>query len=355
MAIQYRGETQVKGRHDSERWHALKFIFRSSLVSTITAFDHLVSTHILAAGSLAIAAAETLPSIHGLRHILTPHVWGTLSINLGAATNLFAKGMLVHRASPFEAEAFQEENGDDGKLWKMIPALRYTPFEELYQTYVEVKVQYQSAFHEIPFFEDGKMLHDALKNYLTHVVTFLYGAIEKESSQKQSCDSGLQADKRVDVFVKHFFELNAHEPHFYPKHWQEFASSRCSVLIKFLAEVIFLVTGWHKHVGTVADFFRDTRFASTSWKEGETQAPPKHSMLMQLLAATTNAHYPRLNQSLTDIYSRSSQFHDIFVGLHTSMNDVQQNVERRNTDRERNGRLGFHQMEPMLIEWGVEV
>jgi hypothetical protein len=351
LAIQYGGETQVKGEVP-DRWNVLKFIFRSSLISTVTAFDHLVSTHILAANSLAIAAVEALPHNHGLRHIITPHIWGTMAINIGAATNLFAPGMLVHRASPFDAVAFQEPNGDDGQLWKMIPKLRYTKFQDLYSKYMDVKAEFAASdekipFVEIPFFEDGKLLYDALQSYVASAVEAMYG-------EGDVCSSNLVRDEPVLKFVTNFFDQNEHEKDFYPEEFGR-AGEDCNVLVSFVTEVIFLVTGWHRHVGTVADFFRDMRFASTAWKKGEVESRPKQSMMTQLLAATTNANYPKLIQSLSDIYSRDVKFKDIFDALHESMMQVQKVVEDRNEEREKNGRLGFHQMEPAHIEWGVEV
>lgn len=179
-------------------------------------------------------------------------------------------------------------------------------------------------------------------------------AVKAMYGESDACSSALQRDEPVLKFVTNFFDQNEHEKDFYPEEFRR-AGEDCNVLVSFVTEVIFLVTGWHRHVGTVADFFRDTRFASTAWKKGEVQSPPKHSMMTQLLAATTNANYPKLTQSLSDIYSRDVQFKDIFDALHKSMMKVQQEVEERNEWREKSGRLGFHQMEPAHIEWGVEV
>merc|ERR1719310_2467796 len=50
QALQYNGETVERSESTGEkkdRWEQFKFIFRSSLVSTVTAFDHLVTVHIM--------------------------------------------------------------------------------------------------------------------------------------------------------------------------------------------------------------------------------------------------------------------------------------------------------------------
>merc|ERR1719223_694513 len=349
LALQYRGETLVKDRlsekGDAEKWEAFKFIFRSSLVVFVTVYEHLVSTHILASESLAVATAETLPANHGLRQLLTPHTWGSLAINMQASLNLFAKNMLVHRASPFADEAFQSDDGTDGKLWQMIPLLRYTKFTELYDKYLATKQIIDGP--EMPFFEDGKLLFDALHNYVESFVYAIYG---KPSA---GCNEALQADVRAMNFVKNFFNQNSATPEF----WKSFkkAERHCGAFVDLVGEVIFLVTGWHRHVGSVADFFRDTRFASASWKEGETEARPKHSMLMQLLAASTNAIAPHLEDNLVEVYQNDSPFSGLFNKLYKDMAAVQKEVEMRNKKRKEGGDIEFHQMEPKYVEWGAEV
>jgi len=349
LALQYRGETLVKDRlsekGDAEKWEAFKFIFRSSLVVFVTVFEHLVSTHILASESLAVATAETLPANHGLRQLLTPHTWGSLAINMQASLNLFAKNMLVHRASPFADEAFQSDDGSDGKLWQMIPLLRYTKFTELYDKYLATKQIIDGP--EMPFFEDGKLLFDALHNYVESFVHAIYG---KPSA---GCNKALQADVRAMNFVKNFFDQNSATPEF----WKPFkkADRHCGAFVDLVGEVIFLVTGWHRHVGSVADFFRDTRFASASWKDGETEGRPKHSMLMQFLAFSTNAIAPHLEDNLVEVYQNDSPFSGLFNKLYKDMAAVQKEVEMRNKKRKEGGHIEFHQMEPKYVEWGVEV
>eukprot|EP00931_Biecheleriopsis_adriatica_P003920 TRINITY_DN105668_c0_g1_i1.p1 TRINITY_DN105668_c0_g1~~TRINITY_DN105668_c0_g1_i1.p1 ORF type:complete len:1206 (-),score=193.07 TRINITY_DN105668_c0_g1_i1:8-3625(-) len=348
-ALQCKGETLLV-RDASKRWEECKFTFRSSLISTVTAFDHLVSAHILVAENLAMATLESLPPRHGLRILLTPHTWGSLKINLGAANNLFAKNMLVHRASPFDDAAFGDDD-NDGILWKKIKSLKYDKFSDVYKRYIDLR-QESPQTTEIPFFDDGKLLFDALSRYVSKFVHKLYQA---DSGSEEACDAGLSKDNGAKRFVDSFFKLSdPGTPEFWPDDFRD-AHKSCTNLIALLSECVFLVSGWHRHVGSVADFFRDTSFASTAWKEGEHEARPKHSMMMMLLAATTNAILPKLSQNLSDIYDDSSDVVDIFSSLKKDMEDVQSQIEQRNARRKAAGRLEFHQMEPQYVEWGVEV
>merc|ERR1719378_1969840 len=117
---------------------------------------------------------------------------------------------------------------------------------------------------------------------MTAAIHVIYG--KDDDAGSSTCSATLTADERAQHFLDNFFEQNEGTPDFWPAEYKG-AGRDCKKMIDFLAELVFLVTGWHRHVGTVADFFRDTRFVTTSWKEGETEARPKHSMLMQLLAA----------------------------------------------------------------------
>jgi len=371
IALQYLGETLVAcsdsqivaeaGRCDAafmKKWTYFKFVFRSSLVSTITAFDHLVSTHILASDSMAVAALETLPKDHLLRLFLKPHTWGALRVNMGAAANLFAKNALVHRSSPFTDEAFLGADGSDGKLWQMIPALRYTKFGDCYNRYKKAFEDPEVTVKEVPFFEDGKLLHDALLSYTHAFVHHIYKGDDAETAMRaeRKCDAKFRQDGKAQNFIKNFFASSASTPDFWPKELRQRHLTTCATFVNWLGEVLFLVSGWHKHVGTVQDFVRDTRFVSLSWKVGEIDARPKHSLLMNVLAATTNAFFPKLIQNLDEIYSHDTPAaSEVFVNFHEAMKGLQAKVEKRNAQRVTDGRFPFHQMEPQYIEFGVAV
>jgi len=351
LALQYQGVTEVP---QGKNWEAFKFFFRSSLVSTVTAFDHLVSTHILTAETLALASIETLPVDHSLRVLLMPFTYGTLNINFQAGNNLFPRRMLVHRASPWADDAFQPEDGRNGALWEKTTLLRYRLFTETYQAYKDFHAELQEELAggqppEVPFFEDGKLLHEAVAAYASSYVQELYGTDSRECSKK------LRKDESVGRFVSSFFQYSdPATPNFWPNSFR-FGGSSCEALIQMLTEFLFLVTGFHRHVGTVFDYFRDTSFVATAWAEGELRARPKHTLLMQLLAATTNAHLPKVMGDMSHLYEDSGKLLGVWRGFHANMTLVQEEIEKRNVERLRKGNLEFHQMEPKHIDHGVMV
>jgi len=351
-AIQYEGRTLIAGEGDND-WDYFKFVFRSSLVSTITSFDHLVATHILAAETLAVAAIENLGPNNKLRMLINPHIVGSLSINFNAALNLFPQGILIHRASPFAGDAFQDATGPgtNGKIWAKTVVLRYTKFEDTYRTYRQFFEELRSEgieMPELPFFEDGLLIHTEIRRYVDAAIDLIYGSTDFV------CNAYLRRDVEAQRFLSEFWTMNdAATPDFWP---QEFRAPTCHALKDWLTEIIFMVTGWHRHVGTVADFFRDTRLASTVWKEGETNTRPKHATMMMLLAATTNAILPKFTHELSEqIYGDHTELADNFKTLNSRMLEVQGEIEQRNQVRQGQNFIPYHNMEPESIEWGVEV
>mmetsp|Transcript_52304 Transcript_52304/g.162016 ORF Transcript_52304/g.162016 Transcript_52304/m.162016 type:complete len:628 (-) Transcript_52304:82-1965(-) len=348
LGLQYRGETLLAAAGDA-RWEYFKFVFRSSLVSTVTAFDHLVATHILVSETLALATVETLPPEHGLRLLLTPHIFKTLAINFKAANNLFPRNMLVHRASPWGDDAFQPKDGGPGLLWRKSLLLRYTKFEELREAYEGFRGEVE-GMPELPFFEDGMLLHEALRAHVDRLLAAEFGPVDSPE-----CSERLAGDEYVQKFVDRFFGLSdPATPDFWPKEFRN-AGESCQDLSSFLTECIFLVSGWHRHVGTVPDFFRDTRFAATAWKDGETMPRPKHTLMMMLLAATTNAELPTLTSDPAQVFKGWPASRVDFPRLAQELQAVQEAIDERNRQRQGDGRLAFRQMEPALTQWGVMV
>merc|ERR1712100_965585 len=130
----------------------------------------------------------------------------------------------------------------------MIPNLRYVKFLDAYDRYASFRnnaLENSKDVPEMPFFEDGLLLYKALKRYVENFVHLIYG-------EGAICDTKLYYDVSAQGFVRHFFDLNADTPEFWPEEYLN-AGQTCEALVALLSEMIFLVTGWHRHVGTVFD------------------------------------------------------------------------------------------------------
>jgi len=353
-ALQYDGQTLIAG--DGTRdWEYFKFVFRSSLISKVTAFDHLVVTHIMYAETLAIAVTESLGPDNELRMLLNPHILGSLHVNFGASNNLFPSRGLVHRASPFDDEAYMAPDGrSNGILWAKTVALRFTRFQDIYRTYRQFFEELRSEgvqMPELPFFEDGVQIHGEIQRYVESAIAAIYG------SGDQRCSAALLDDHEAQRFLRQFWRLSdPATPDFWPS---EFRRPTCNALTELLTELIFGVTGWHRHVGNVADFFRDTRFAATNWKRGELNTRPAQAIIMMLLAQSTNAILPKLTDDVLEtVYGTGTDHASLTENFRTfnrHMLEIQSNIEDKNQVRQMRNDIPYHNMEPTSVEWSVAV
>jgi len=349
LAIQHKGETKL-ATVDDPAWNYLKYVFRSSLLATVTAVDHLMGCHILMAETLALATLENLEPKDHLRLLLAPHTYGTLQINNVASMNLFAGGMLVHRASPFSLDAYEPEDGSTGGVWAKSRVLRVQKFGDVYNAYRAHRDSTPTA-PEVSFFEDGILFFRALEQYVSAYIDEAYG------SEPEECNDALSVHENTQRFVRAFFaHSDPATPELWPAEMRQ-ANSNCASLKSLLTECIFAVSGMHRHVGSVSDFYRDLKFASTAWPEGELVPRPKHGFLTLLLAASTNFYGPKMDggANLTHIFEDKPGAQRVFEGYVRDLADVQSEVEARNTHRVEQGNLAFHQMEPKVVEWGIMI
>merc|ERR1719210_2131395 len=66
---------------------------------------------------------------------------------------------------------------------------------------------------------------------------------------------------------------------------------------------IWTVTGWHRHVGTVADYYSDPDLAAFSWKQGEAYPRPKQHLILSVVAAFTAMAQPKLSEDYTHVFA----------------------------------------------------
>merc|ERR1711988_794852 len=68
----------------------------------------------------------------------------------------------------------------------------------------------------------------------------------------------------------------------------------CNGFYKWLKTMLFAVSGYHRHVGTVADLASDPDFASFSNVVGEAFGRPRQHMQMALIAGSTARIFPKI-------------------------------------------------------------
>jgi hypothetical protein len=93
---------------DMKEWSHAKWVWKCSVLVGVTLKDHLVGVHFEVANSLAVTTLEALPADHPVRRLLLPHIYGTPTINAGAAITLATENGILHHAVALTWPALSE-------------------------------------------------------------------------------------------------------------------------------------------------------------------------------------------------------------------------------------------------------
>lgn len=333
-------EARVVKRGDKD-WQYWKFVWRSTLASTITFVDHLHVTHFRAANLLARASRKTLPPKHMFRRFMSIFTFGTVFVNNMAMHTLLGTGHSLHRSTPFaHYEALVESTPSN--LASLVdlhqPFLNDTAWEEL-----------PDIMKQAPYFADGRLLFKALKRFIESLAAPMlkqgyykkdkdYARYlrelemeEKENEYVKMVESGFIAGSEKDV-VRHF---------------------------NVVLSLIWTVTGWHRHVGSVADIFRDPDLAAFSWRDGEPAPRPRQAMLMIIIAATTGTQHPKMLDDYTHLFTgiereaapTEAELKAAWASFQQELREVQREIHRRNELR----RVKNYHADPSIVECSVAV
>eukprot|EP00928_Gymnodinium_smaydae_P033744 TRINITY_DN24093_c0_g2_i1.p1 TRINITY_DN24093_c0_g2~~TRINITY_DN24093_c0_g2_i1.p1 ORF type:complete len:673 (+),score=67.07 TRINITY_DN24093_c0_g2_i1:66-2021(+) len=319
----------------SKDWHYWKFVWRSTLASMITFVDHLHLTHFRAAAVLARAARKALPANSFFRRWLSIFTFGTTWVNNIAMHMLLGTGHVLHRSTPFKDFAGLVES-IPGSLRHITnyhkPFFNETAWDEL-----------PNILKEAPYFADGRLLANALQRLIMRVSGIMMPLV---------CPNDTIAN--VD-YLRFTNELLAEEEEAgYVPSFSEESKNRCSTRGQTILSMMWTVTGWHRHVGRVADIFRDPDLAAFSWRDGESAPRPRQAMLMSVVAAVTGTQHPKISEDFTHLFKDMEQeagatallreFQKELDGVHTE-------IVRRNEHR----RVKNYHSDPRNVECSVAV
>merc|ERR1712083_734981 len=101
------------------------------------------------------------------------------------------------------------------------------------------------------------------------------------------------------------------------------------------AAVMFSVSGWHRHVGFVGDYYADPELATMSWKEGEAYGRPRQHMIMTYINVFTSTRQPLLKEDFTHLFKGmvpdlESEFSEIWRSFLKDLEGVEQEIDSRN-------------------------
>eukprot|EP00931_Biecheleriopsis_adriatica_P046768 TRINITY_DN26896_c0_g2_i1.p1 TRINITY_DN26896_c0_g2~~TRINITY_DN26896_c0_g2_i1.p1 ORF type:complete len:1082 (-),score=261.34 TRINITY_DN26896_c0_g2_i1:195-3272(-) len=325
-------------------WQYWKFVWRSVLLTVVTLTDHLHMTHFKAANILATSSRKTLSPDHPLRRLLTIHTFGSIWINMQAMHTLIGSKHMLHRATPFV---------DFDGLSAVVPTIM-KPLPVKHKAFLKEE-EYNKLppiLKQAPYFADGKLLFDAeFKMLKSFFKTYAYG-------EYGLCDKN---DMPVTPEFKNFVEeLTRENLHAHYNTVAKYNETTCTELQDILMAYIWTVTGWHRHVGTVGDYYRDPELATMGWVEGESSARPYQHMVMSVIAVFTGSKQPKLIEDYSHIFKgmeKEEEMLKIHENFREDLHAVSEEVQRRNSQRLKNSDMGYQKVhaDPRIVECSVAV
>lgn len=205
-------------------------VFLSSTVAWVTLSEHLVNTHWIVSNGLLLASARHLSTVHPLRCLIAPHVYGVADINLLSVNALAPSNGLACRTFAIAEGSWDKAVSDLSASWK---------YETLEQHFRATGLP--DEFREsMPLYKDGFQLWAIFEKYVSSYVNLFYDS-----------ETALQTDSEVKAY------------------WDDFSTqlpaggnygldelSRAN-LIGQLTHSLFWITGMHTFFGDVAEYSVD--------------------------------------------------------------------------------------------------
>lgn len=328
---------------DSVTWQYWKFAWRSSAFLKVTLVDHLWATHFTAANAMGAAARESLSPLHPLRRLLSMFTYGTVDVNDNAFHQLLGPKALLQRSTPFH-DFYDVANAAK----KMIP-----PLKKYFELFVseEAKQKLPKELLKTPYVEDGQLLFNALKK-LTDDFFAVYDGTW--------CPAGSLIDPEIRFFFRQLQTWSMGQQHmftdgpFLGMFGADGTTLRCEGVKLWFAINFFQVTGYHRHVGTVADTAADPDFAGFGWKKGEAFTRPRQAIQLSLISAYTATKWPKLIDDYSFLamgIDKSAEAANVFKTFKSEMDQLKQVIDQRNKDRS----IPYMEMHPERVECSLAV
>jgi hypothetical protein len=207
----------------ARNWEFAQWRFRVSLYFQGFAVGHLVLVHWGMSNSMVVATRESFEPDHPLRELITPYLFGTISINKSAIVNLVSERGAVVRIGAVELN----QTGD------LIEALAKQYNYETFPEMLKSKGDFPPGMLEsMPMVEDGRKLWALIRKHVARYVGLHYG------------DGKLVTD---DPDVVEFWEKAKSTSN----NFINLPELTTDSLVDFIATCIFYFTAVHEILGNV--------------------------------------------------------------------------------------------------------
>ncbi|KAF0696552.1 hypothetical protein As57867_012652, partial [Aphanomyces stellatus] len=282
-----------------DKWEYLKMTFRGSLITKITAIDHLMGLHMTVGNYFTTASREQLAPDHPLRRLLKPFTFRAVAINRAASRSLMWSKAYMHRALALTEKGLAQ-------TWQYATDnFKFEPFPDM------IARQNIDTF-PLPFHEDGLDYWNLVRGFVGDYVNLYY-----------TSDADVTSDTSVVAFYSF---LDAKMP------GQLRPLSR-DTLKDTLAQAIFWVTAMHNHMGNIAEYVSDPAFTPGAWVENELASRPGAAVRQAVIMALTGLQQPSILEDFS-LMMLDDQAKAVAQAFTSSLKAFESVVESRNWGRE---------------------
>jgi hypothetical protein len=289
---------------NTDGWEEAKWRWKCSLFVGTTVADHLGSVHLILSNLLVTATREQLPPDHPIRRLLKPYEFRTVAINYDAGLALAPEGGLAHRAFGFTYE------GHVQCLLHATRTARYSTFPETIE-----KKRVAALGDRVPYATDGVALWNTIRAFVAEYASVFYRPGE------------LSADGALRRWWQALCAL-APALGFEPL-------SEDTQIIDLLTQFMFVVTGFHEHVGGVAEYVLDPAFMGGKIRKGHLMADVQSTVQVLLLLAATGFKQPPLIGDYTHLFleRERSAARAVFARYQQALQALSAAIDSRNQQR----------------------
>mmetsp|Transcript_80018 Transcript_80018/g.259395 ORF Transcript_80018/g.259395 Transcript_80018/m.259395 type:complete len:724 (-) Transcript_80018:500-2671(-) len=344
------GEIVLRG---DKSWQYWKFVWRSTFITVITLVDHLHLAHFRTANLLSRAVREALDPEFPIRRLASIFTFGSIFVNLQAMHTLAGPNHLLHRATPFKEFTKLSSvvpSGDSGIITDItdLPAIKALMVDQEWE-------KLHPKLKEAPFFADGRLLVGAFRKLMDSIFAVSWEGTMCSANGTYSLN---MKRMRTVIFNESREAHYALTPEAYE--WLSAKVESCNtgnakrVMADRLVAYFFIVTGWHRHVGFVGDYYADPELATMSWKDGEKFGRPRQHIITTIINVFTSTHQPLLKEDYSHLFDGmkpdlGKEYKSTWKMFLKDLDEIEAEINRRNMKRE----ILNINMSPLILESAI--
>eukprot|EP00931_Biecheleriopsis_adriatica_P103538 TRINITY_DN78361_c0_g1_i1.p1 TRINITY_DN78361_c0_g1~~TRINITY_DN78361_c0_g1_i1.p1 ORF type:complete len:882 (-),score=163.94 TRINITY_DN78361_c0_g1_i1:151-2514(-) len=313
------------------QWDEVKLGFRSSLGTSVTLRDHLMTSHWIVASDMQTATREILSADHPVRRLLKQFYYGTADINAKSIDLLLPVKQFGWRTFSFSEESWNSFFGDYWSAWS------WKPFTERFNDFNLPK-----AFLDVwPLKRDGELVWHVFEKYVGDFLRIFYAR-----------DESLLQDSEAVAFWK-YFDAN---------HRWHLPELSFPSLVALLADMIWWVTCGHEYLGSIVEYLTMHNGLAGKLLPGRLQADVQSIAQSLCLISLTGVRQPALMDDWTHLFQVDSWTPEqrqaaveIVRRFQADLSTCGTELEERNVERENRGEKRFVAFNPRILETSVSV